>query len=461
MLKSMGSEGERLLIELCKDIYIRGEWPEDWLKSIMLPLEKKVNTLKCEEHRTISLIVHASKVIIGVVTQRIESKVKGYVGDDQFGFRKGMGTREGISVMRILSERSIEHNQDIYACFVDYEKAFDRVNWVKLMEILKDIGVDWRDRRLIATLYMGQTATVRLGEEETHPAIIGRGNRQGDIISPSLFLCYGEAMIRDAFRDVEDGVKVNGQLIKSVRYADDQATIASTADGLQRLMDSMNRTVEQYGMKINIKKTKVMKIGKNPEGNLDILVNGQKLKQVNQFSYLGSIISNDGYCTTEIKCRIARAKAAFNQKKVLLTKGLNQDLKKRMIKTVIWSVLLYGCETWTLRQEEVRRLEACEMWLWRRMEKIGWTDRVTNEEVLGIVGETRSLMTTIRRRQNKWMGHILRHDGMIVEVLEGRMEGKRGRGRQRIGLIDRMKEGQPYQTLKEKAQNREEWRRCL
>ena len=196
--------------------------------------------------------------------------------------------------MRCLAERSIEFNQDLYVCFVDYEKAFDRVNWKRLMEILTSIGVDWRDRRLIAALYMEQTAVVRVNNELSEPSEIGRGVRQGCLISPVLFNVYAEAIMREALDSVDDGVKVGGELVKAVRFADDQAMTANTERGLQRIMDETNRVVKSYGMKINIKKTKVMKIGRSPS-NIRITVDGDILQQVEEFKYLGSLISENGY----------------------------------------------------------------------------------------------------------------------------------------------------------------------
>ena len=93
--------------------------------------------------------------------------------------------------------------------------------------------------------------------------------------------------------------------------------------------------------------------------------------------------------------RIARAKEVFSKRKELLNKRFNEKLKKRTIKTLIWSVLLYGCETWTLRKEDIRRLESCGMWSWRRVEGISWEHRITNENVLQMVGEERSFIKTI------------------------------------------------------------------
>jgi len=88
------------------------------------------------------VLSHASKVVLRILAKRTERKSEEFLGKDQFGFRSGRGTRDAIGVMKCLSERSIEFNQDLYVCFIDYEKAFDRVNRRKVMEILHNIGVD-------------------------------------------------------------------------------------------------------------------------------------------------------------------------------------------------------------------------------------------------------------------------------------------------------------------------------
>ena len=291
MLKYMGEAGIMALTELCQHIYEQGIWPNDWTRSQLITIKKTTKAIICEDHRTISLVSHASKVLLKVLYHRIEARSRDYIGIDQFGFRKGVGTREAIAVMRILSERCIQHDQDLYICFVDYEKAFDRVNWTRLMEVLSAIGVDWKDRRLLASLYMSQTASVRVGDGVSEPAVIGRGTRQGCLLSPLLFNIYAEAMVREALAMLDEGVIVGGVLIRSVRYADDQATLAVTADGLQRQMVQMDQVVRSYGMRINEKKTKVMMISKGKTNEITIMINGNRLVQVNHFKYLGSVLT--------------------------------------------------------------------------------------------------------------------------------------------------------------------------
>lgn len=121
--------------------------------------------------------------------------------------------------------------------------------------------------------------------------------------------------------------------------------------------------------------------------------------------------------------------------------------------------MLYGSETWTMRKDDIKKIEAFEMWIWRRMEKISWTEHKTNEEVLEGIGEERTLLKIIRERQKKWIGHTLRGDNLVKTVIEGKMEGKRTRGRPRQMMLDwMMTEKNGYQRLKEKAQRRNEWR---
>src|SRR5579864_706949 len=129
--------------------------------------------------------------------------------------------------------KELEHGNDTYRCFVDFEKAFDRVNWIKMMEVLKQLQVDWKDRRLISDFYMRQQAVVRVGDGVSEPAVIGRGVRQGCTLSPLLFSIYAEAMMLEAMEGIEEGMRGGGKLIRDVRFADDQGMVANTDEGLQ------------------------------------------------------------------------------------------------------------------------------------------------------------------------------------------------------------------------------------
>ena len=123
---------------------------------------------------------------------------------------------------------------------------------------------------------------------------------------------------------------------------------------------------------------------------------------------------------------------------------------------------LYDAETWTLRAIDQKRLESFEMWCWRRMEKISWTDHVRNEEVLLIVNEQRNILREIRNRKANWIGHILRRNCLLKQVIEGKIKGQievtRRRGRRRKKLLDDPKDRRGYYQLKKEALDRTLWR---
>ena len=115
---------------------------------------------------------------------------------------------------------------------------------------------------------------------------------------------------------------------------------------------------------------------------------------------------------------------------------------------------MYACEGSTLKKADIMKLKACEMWCWRRVMKVKWTDRVTNEVVLQNVKEERQLINSIYRRKRKWAAHNIRHSKIFRLMIEGRMKGKRSRGRKRVMLTDSITNGQ-YYLFKERALMRE------
>lgn len=455
IIKALTGQAIKELENLIIKMYEHGKWPEDFCESIIVPIKKKQHAVECKDHRTLSLICHSSKIMLRILTKRLEKKAYEYIGSNQFGFRSKRGTREAIGVLRTICERSIEYGNDVYVGFVDLEKAFDRVDWRILLDTLMKIGVDWKDRRMIKELYLNQSARIRIQGSVSEKAIIGQGVRQGCPLSPLLFSIYQERLMREAMESVEEGIKIGGDTISEVRFADDQALLADTELGLQRIMERLDQTANKYNMKINIDKTKVMRICKSGSGIININIRGQQLEQVERFKYLGSVIQSNGKSENEIKTRIAMAKTAFTRRKELLTKALDKRIKKRIIKMCIWSVALYASETWTMTQQDKKRLEALEMWIWRKTENINWRDRVTNEEVLRRVEEKREINNMILERKRKWIEQVITKDGLMKEVLEGRMEGKRTRGRPRKTLLDDINNN-GYEDLKRRAQHKRE-----
>lgn len=421
---------------LTNKVYESGIIPKQMKESVFIPLPKKGDLLECGNYRLISLMSHITKLILRVLMRRIRSKLLPEINEEQFGFRKDSGTRNAIFVLRLIGERSIEMQRDVHLAFIDYEKAFDRVKHDILMNDLKVLGIDGKDLRLLNNLYKEQVAAISINGNLSNWAPINRGVRQGCVLSPDLFSLYAENIMRQMIQT--ENFKINGRAITNIRYADDTVLIANTTEELQKLVTSLQKESEKRGLFINKKKTKIMVMTKKPTTpKSKILLNGEELEQTDRFEYLGSTVTSDCRSDNEIRKRIALAKKAFMDKKNIFTdKKLNIDLKVRLLKCYVWSTLLYGCESWTLSNNSKKLLESAEMWFYRKMLRISWVKKLSNEKVLKLVKEDRSLLVTIRKRQLSFMGHVMRKNGLERLVIEGKIEGKRQRGRQRMTFLE-------------------------
>ena len=228
-----------LLLNLLNCIYKTGVIPKDWLKSTFVAIPKKANCKYCKDYRTISLMSHVLKLFLKIVHSRIYIKCEENIGKSQFGFRGGFGTREALFSIQVLIQRCRDVNVDVYACFVDYEKAFDTVQHDKLIAILNDIGLDGRDIRIIANLYWNQTADIRINGQTSEEVPIMRGVRQGCVLSPLLFNLYAEKIFREAVEDRTEVIVANGIVINNLRYADDTVLLATYKDDLQSLLSAV------------------------------------------------------------------------------------------------------------------------------------------------------------------------------------------------------------------------------
>ena len=152
------------------------------------------------------------------------------------------------------------------------------------------------------------------------------------------------------------------------------------------------------------------------------------------------------------------AKEAFNRKRSIFCRPLEKELRKELMKCFVWSVVLYGAETWTLRRNEQKQLEAFEMWVWRSMDHVKWTDKIKNAVVLERVGERRIMLELIRKKKRNWLGHWLRRNCLLKDALEGMVNGKKVRGRRRYQMIDNIMINGLYEDTERKAEKRVEWR---
>ena len=176
-----------MLHSICQQIWKTQQWPQDWKRSVFIPILKKGNAKECSNYCTVALISHGSKVVLKILQAKFQQYVNQELPDIQTGFRKGRGTRDQIANIRWIIEKASKFHKNIYFCFIDYTEAFDCVDHNKLWKILQEMGITDHLTCLLRNLYAGQEATVRTWYGTMNWFQIVKGIYQGCIPSPFLF----------------------------------------------------------------------------------------------------------------------------------------------------------------------------------------------------------------------------------------------------------------------------------
>ena len=219
----------KVLHSISQQIWKTQQWPQDWKRSVFIPTPKKGNAKECLNYHTIALISHASKVMLKILQARLQQYMNSELPDVQAGFRKGRGTRDQIANIHWIIRKASEFQKNIYFCFIDDANTFDCVDHNKLWKILKEMEIPDHLTCLLRNLYACQEATVRTGHGTTDWFQIGKGLRQGCILSPCLFNFYAEYIMRNTGLDeAQAGIKIAGRNINNLIYAEDTTLTAKT-----------------------------------------------------------------------------------------------------------------------------------------------------------------------------------------------------------------------------------------
>ena len=287
------------------------------------------------------------------------------------------------------------------------------------------------------------------------------GSRQGDPLSPLLFVTYLERTM-DSITKLNLGVSIQGSIISNLRFADDINLMNEDLQALQDQATALQASTEKCKLRINISKTKTMVFGaRNIEQQIEI--NNQPVENTEQFEYLGSTITWDNNCSVEIKNRIAKATGALaSLKHIWKPSKITVSTKLRILSVCVFSVLLYAAETWTLKERDKKKLLAFEMRCYRRLLKIKWQDKITNEQIRKTLNIQTTVIDLVRRQKLTLFGHICRMDKnrIVKHVVTSDMGGKNKQGRPPRAWMDDITDWCKCsaQEAFHRAQNRKQWK---
>ena len=236
--------------------------------------------------------------------------------------------------------------------------------------------------------------------------------------------------------EAQAGIKIAGRNINNLRYADDTSLMAESEE-LKSLLMKVKEESEKVGLKLNIQKTKIMASGPITSCQID----GET---VADFIFWGSKITAHGDCSHEIKrCLLLGRKVMTNRDSIFKSSDITLSTKVCVVKAMVFPVVLYGCESWTIKKPEHQRIDAFELWCWRRLVKVPWTARRSNQSILKEISPGCSSVGLMLKLKLQSFGHLMRRaDSFEKTLMLGKIEGRRRSGRQRMrwlnGITDSM-----------------------
>ena len=304
-----------------------------------------------------------------IINNRLKAKAEGILAGEQAGFRSGRGTVEQMANVRILGEKFRNHQLELNHNLIDFKKAFDRVWRRALWLVMKKHNIGVGLIKVIESLYdnnsnavMSNTITLEWSQTTV---VVG----QGSTLSPCLFNIFLEEIMTATLENFSGTVKIAGREATNLRFADDIDLLAGSREELADLTSRLDSTAKKYGMEISAEKSKTMVTSRTTAGGSDvkIKVGEAELEAVKTFGYLCSTISEEITSENEIKKRLAISTNQLAKlNRIWNSSGISTTVKIKLIRSLITSIVLYGCEMWTDKKTLEKRIASFDLRCFRK-----------------------------------------------------------------------------------------------
>ncbi|KAK3544356.1 hypothetical protein QTP86_009061 [Hemibagrus guttatus] len=342
--KCLGEAAVEFLANLFNRVLESERMPEEWRRSVLVPIFKnKGDVQSCSNYRGIKLMSHTMKLWERVVEARLRKVVE--ICEQQYDFMPRKSTTDAIFALRVLMEKYRDGQRELHCVFVDLEKAYDRVPREELC--MRKSGVAEKYVRVVQDMYERSRTVVRCAVGQTEEFNVEVGLHQGSALSPFLF-----AMVMDQLSE-----EVRQESPWTMMFADDIVICSESREQVEENLERWRFALERRGMKVSRSKTEYMCVNER-EGSGTVRLQGEEVKKVQEFKYLGSTVQSNGECGKEVKKRV---QAGWNGWRkvwgVLCDQKISARIKGKVYRTVVRAAMLYGLETVSLRKRQESELE--------------------------------------------------------------------------------------------------------
>ncbi|KAK3573364.1 hypothetical protein QTP86_024124, partial [Hemibagrus guttatus] len=396
--KCLGEAAVEFLTNLFNRVLESEKMPEEWRRSVLVPIFKnKGDVQSCSNYRGIKLMSHTMKLWERVVEARLRKVVE--ICEQQYGFMPRKSTTDAIFALRILMEKYRDGQRELHCVFVDLEKAYDRVPREELWYCMRKSGVAEKYVRVVQDMYERSRTVVRCAVGQTEEFNVEVGLHQGSALSPFLF-----AIVMDQLSE-----EVRQESPWTMMFADDIVICSESREQVEENLERWRFALERRGMKVSRSKTEYMCVN-GREGSGTVRLQGEELKKVQEFKYLGSTVQSNGEYEKEVKKRV---QAGWNGWRkvwgVLCDRKISARIKGKVYRTVVRPAMLYGLETVSLRKRQESELEVAELKMLRFSLGVTRLDRIRNKFIRGTAHVGR-LGDKVREARLRWFGHVQRRE---------------------------------------------------